>query len=366
MIVRRLSFCDYRNLCGGELLPDPRMNVIFGQNAQGKTNLLEALWLFTGGRSFRGSRDAELIAFGRDTARLELDFFSEEREQNAVLTIRGKKRSAALNGVEYAGVMELVGRFRAVIFSPEHLSLVKEGPALRRAFLDGALCQLKPVYARILFQYNRVLQQRNALLKDIPRHAELLDTLEIWDEKLAQRGARLMAERDEYVRRLSAPAQRIYQGLSGGREEFSVCYRTAADGPQTAEQWESLLREILSRARREDLSAGFTTAGPHRDDLEILVDGRAARSFGSQGQQRSCVLALKLAEAELVQQLAGEPPVVLLDDVMSELDAGRQDYLLHQLLEKQVFLTCCDPQTAARYSGGGRFEMEQGRLTVRQ
>lgn len=367
MIVSRLSFLHYRNLCEGEFLPDPRMNVIFGQNAQGKTNLLEALWLFTGGRSFRGSRDSELIAFGQDATRLQIDFFSEERDQSAVLTIQNKKRSAAINGVQYGGVMELVGKFRAVIFSPEHLSLVKDGPALRRSFLDGALCQLRPVYAKLLFQYNRVLQQRNALLKDIPRHAELLDTLEIWDEKLAQRGARLIMERSEYVRLLSEPARRVYEGISGAREQFSICYRTVSgEEPQTEEQWRQYLFDLLGRSRREDLSAGFTTVGPHRDDLEIRVDERQARSFGSQGQQRSCVLALKLAEAELLQTLSGEAPVILLDDVMSELDSGRQDFLLHQLGEKQVFLTCCDPETAARYSGGGRFEMEQGRLTVRQ
>lgn len=364
MKVERLSFRNYRNLREGILLPDPKMNVIYGQNAQGKTNLLEALWLFTGGRSFRGSRDGELIAFGQNSSRLELDFFSEERQQNAVLTIEGKKRAATINGVEHGGVMELVGKFRAVIFSPEHLSLVKEGPALRRSFLDGAICQLKPLYARILFQYNRILQQRNALLKDIPRHSELLDTLDIWDDKLAQKGSQLILERDRYVHWLTQPAQKVYQGISSGQEDFSVRYQAfdSVESNAGAEQWQEAFRQALEKSRREDLSAGFTTVGPHRDDLEILVDGRAARTFASQGQQRSCVLALKLAEAELLHRLAQEPPVILLDDVMSELDSGRQDYLLHQLGEKQVFLTCCDPETIARYSGGGRFEMKQGQI----
>lgn len=367
MIVSRLSFLNYRNLCEGEFLPDSHMNVIFGQNAQGKTNLLEALWLFTGGRSFRGSRDHELIAFGQETAKLSLSFFSEEREQKAVLTIQNKKRSASINGVDYGGVMELVGKCRAVVFSPEHLSLVKDGPALRRSFLDGALCQLRPVYTKLLFQYNRVLQQRNALLKDIPRHGELLDTLEIWDEKLSQRGARIIMERGEYIRLLSQPAQAFYEGISGAKEQFSISYRTVnGEQPISEDQWREHLFRLLGSNRKEDISAGFTTVGPHRDDLEIQVNERLARSFGSQGQQRSCVLALKLAEAEVLQSVSGEAPVILLDDVLSELDSGRQDFLLNQLGEKQVFLTCCDPEIAARYSGGGRFEMEQGQLSVQQ
>lgn len=365
MKIQRIAFQQFRNLLPDELLPHEGMNVIYGQNAQGKTNLLEAIWLFTGGRSFRGSRDAELIAFGQEQARLELDFFSEEREQNAVLTIRGKKRAATINGVETGGVMELVGKVRAVIFSPEHLSLVKEGPALRRSFLDGAICQWKPVYTKLLFQYNRILQQRNALLKDIPRHAELLDTLDIWDEKLAQKGGALLRERTRYVQELTEPAARVYGGISQGREAFSLRYRSLYSGEGEAPAYAEAFREALGAARRDDLSAGFTTVGPHRDDLDIFVDGRDARAFASQGQQRSCVLALKLAEAELLEQLAGEPPVVLLDDVMSELDAGRQDYLLYQLGGRQVFMTCCELEAVARFSGGGRFQMEAGRLTVR-
>lgn len=364
MKIQRVAFRNFRNLLPDELVPHEGMNVIYGQNAQGKTNLLEAIWLFTGGRSFRGSRDVELIAFGQELAQLELDFFSEEREQNAVLSIRGKKRSAIINGVDTGGVMDLVGKVRAVIFSPEHLSLVKEGPAMRRAFLDGAICQWKPVYAKLLFQYNRILQQRNALLKDIPRHAELLDTLDIWDEKLAQKGGALMLERTRYVQELTVPAGRVYDGISQGRETFSLRYRSLFSGEGDAATYAAAFQEALGSSRREDLSAGFTTVGPHRDDLEIFVNELDARAFASQGQQRSCVLALKLAEAELLEHLAGEPPVVLLDDVMSELDAGRQDYLLYQLGGRQVFMTCCELEAVARFSGGGRFQMEQGRLTV--
>ena len=209
MKVNRLGFRDYRNLKENELIPGPQVNVICGDNAQGKTNLLEAVWLFTGGRSFRGARDQELIAFSSQAgAVLALDFEAEEREQTAKITIgRGaKKRAAQLNGVDQPAASSLIGKFCAVVFSPDHLSLVKEGPSMRRKFLDAALCQRKPAYARLLSQYSRTLAQRNTLLKDISYHSELLETLEIWDEKLSGLGAAITIERKRYLERLSEAA----------------------------------------------------------------------------------------------------------------------------------------------------------------
>lgn len=365
MKIERLKFLAYRNLEDGVFEPDGGINVVYGRNAQGKTNLLEAMWLFTGGRSFRGARDAELIRFGADEARLELDFFSEGRDQNAVLTIKNGRRAAVLNGVEQRSAAGLVGRFRAVIFSPEHLSLVKGGPALRRDFLDGALCQLKPAYARLLSQYQHTLTQRNALLKDIPRHSELLDTLDIWDERLARFGGEIVRERKAYLEKLESPARDVYAGISQNREVFSAAYRSCVtEGRDDDAPFSGRLLECLRAARRDDLAAGFTTAGPHRDDLEIFVDGVPSRAYASQGQQRSAVLALKLAEAQVLSQKTEEEPVVFLDDVLSELDAGRQSYLLNHLERKQVFITCCDPETANRFGGAGKFKMEAGKLSL--
>ena len=238
----------------------------------------------------------------------------------------------------------MVGAFCAVVFSPDHLSLVKDGPTERRNFLDGAICQLRPAYASLLNRYQRTLQQRNALLKDIPRHRELLDTLEIWDDRLAGFGGAIMEERLRYVE-LLRPA--------------------AAAAPKVREP--GSCREALSRAlsqkRRDDLGAGFTTAGPHRDDLLLTVNGAAARSFGSQGQQRSVVLSLKLAEAAVLEKALGEPPVVLLDDVMSELDVSRQEYLLNQMEGRQIFITCCDPSSVRLLEKGKVFTVQAGAVT---
>ena len=222
--VLRLATQQFRNLADGEIFPCETVNVIYGGNAQGKTNLLEGLWLFTGGHSFRGAKDAELPrldpATGENSpsAGLALDFYSEEREQKAVLRIENGRRSSVINGVKKKTGSALMGKVRAVIFSPEHLLLVKEGPARRRSFLDGALCQMRPSYAGLLSVYNRSLLQRNALLKDIGRFPELADTLEVWDARLARLGAEVMVERSQYAEKLEPRVGDIYDGISKGRE----------------------------------------------------------------------------------------------------------------------------------------------------
>lgn len=355
MKILRLQYKDYRNLISGEIQPDDGINVIYGKNAQGKTNLLEAMWLFTGGRSFRGSRDADLVARERERAALNLSFFSQEREQESCIRVENGKRSASLNGVTKRSAAELVGVFCAVMFSPEHLSLVRDGPVFRRNFMDSALCQLRPGYAMLLARYQHTLVQRNALLKDIPRHAELIDTLPIWDEKLVRYGRDIVGIRMDYISRIMDPVQQIYSGICENREQIGLKYQKSAEN----------LSEALLECRRGDLATGHTGAGPHRDDLLIEIDGLSARAFGSQGQKRSAVLALKLAEAEVLFRQTGERPVIFLDDVMSELDSGRQDYLLNHLEHCQVFITCCEPDAVRRLRGGARFEMDAGVLNPR-
>lgn len=370
MVVTRLGCQNFRNLRDGELFPCPGVNVIYGGNAQGKTNLLEGLWLFTGGHSFRGAKDVELprldTATGENapTAALALDFFSEGREQKALLQFENGRRSSVINGVKKKTGSALVGKVCAVIFSPEHLLLVKEGPARRRGFLDGALCQIRPSYAGMLHVYQRALSQRNALLKDIGRFPELRDTLEVWDARLIQLGAAVMEERHRYVEKIAPQAQEIYRGISRGKEELSLSY---APSPRLSEgssqqDWIELFKTELRRTEASDVRSGFTSVGPHRDDLEITLGGLSARMYGSQGQQRSAVLALKLAEAQALSQLTGETPIVLLDDVMSELDQSRQDYLLNHLHGRQVFITCCSPETVSLQETGMRFRVEAGEV----
>lgn len=374
MHITRLTTENFRNLQDVELLPCQEVNVIYGGNAQGKTNLLEALWLFTGGHSFRGAKDAELPKLspqgGTNVARasLSLEFFSEGRTQAASLFIENGRRSSVINGVKKKTGSALVGKMRSVIFSPEHLLLIKEGPARRRSFIDGALCQLKPGYAGLLGIFQRALLQRNALLKDLVRFPELTDTLGVWDARFAKLGGEVMAERAAYIQRLAPKVQDVYSGISKGREALALAYAPAikTDGPFDGREAEQALLQELARTRRSDIRAGFTTAGPHRDDLEITLDGISARAYGSQGQQRSAVLALKLAEAEALSQLTGEAPVVLLDDVMSELDQSRQDYLLNHLHGRQVFITCCSPETVSRLETGRRFKVEAGRVEAEE
>lgn len=371
MIIQRLGTVGFRNLEDSELFPCKGVNVIYGDNAQGKTNLLEALWLFTGGHSFRGAKDSELPRLDRKTginspaASLALDFFSEERSQKAVLQIENGRRSSVINGVKKKTGSALVGKVRAVIFSPEHLLLVKEGPSRRRGFIDGALCQLKPSFARMLSTYHRTLLQRNALLKDISRFPELQDTLEVWDLRLAKLGAGVMLERREYIEKLAPGVEAVYKGISKGKETLAVRYSPSVKLSVenfTAQEAEEAFFQELKRFLRSDIRSGFTSSGPHRDDLELELNGISARVYGSQGQQRSAVLAMKLAEAEALAEISGETPMVLLDDVMSELDQSRQDYLLNHLHGRQVFLTCCSPETVSLQETGKRFHVEAGRV----
>ena len=359
MRILRLEWENFRNLLPGALEPSAGVNEVFGENAQGKTNLLEAMWLFTGERSFRGARDSELVRRGTDRAKLTLSFYSESREQTAGITVENGRRSAVLNRIPKGPCSALIGKFCAVVFSPEHLSLVRGGPAERRDFVDSALCQIRPGYAALLAGYSRVLFQRNALLKDIPRHAELMDTLPIWDARLAEFGERVVRRRMDYLKALNAPAADFYAGIGGNRETLALSYRKSAED----------LKKALAEGRREDILSGHTGAGPHRDDIEITVNGLSARAFASQGQKRSAVLAMKLAEAELLTRAEGERPVIFLDDVLSELDAGRRDYLLNHLTDFQVFLTCCEPSVGRGPNGAlpagksALFRMEGGVLS---
>ena len=367
MKVLSVSFENYRNLHDGGLQADETTNIICGPNAQGKTNLLESIWLFTGNRSFRGAKDQELVSMHRPEQNcvLTLSFESGGREQQSCLRVTGGRRKAEKNGVTLKSASELTGAFCAVLFSPDHLSLVKEGPVFRRGFLDTALSQIRPTYGKLMAQYSRTLQQRGALLKDIPRHNELRDLLDVWDERVVRLGARILFERARYTAALQKQALPIYEGISSGKETLQIAYKsTVCDHPQslTQVQWEQCFFEKLRQSRGEDIQTGSTGVGPHRDDLELTINGLSARSFGSQGQQRSVVLALKLGEANVLAQSIGEEPVILLDDVLSELDASRQEYLLNHLKGRQVFFTCCDPAGIQLLRKGKVFFMQDGLL----
>lgn len=346
MEISRLVLKDFRNFTSCTYVPSRDVNVICGDNALGKTNLLEAIWLFTGCKSFRGARDRSLVRFGAEYARNEVSFSAGKREQTAVMLI-DKKRTAALNGIKLESTTGLFGNFPAVVFAPNHLSLVKGAPAERRRFLDTALCMLKPSYAKTLSDYNRVLAQRNMLLKD-RRNPYFSDMLSAIDVKMSACSRAVADVRYAFVDELLCSASAVYGGISDNREKLNLRYVSVLPEDFGGGTYE----EMFAVARDEDVEAGFTKYGPHRDDIEIILDDRSARLYGSQGQQRSCALSLKLAEAEMIEKKFGEKPVILLDDVMSELDAGRQDYILNRLTGTQVFITCCEPGTVLRMKCG--------------
>lgn len=351
---------NFRNLESISIDPSDGINIIYGKNAQGKTNLLEGLWLFTGCRSFRGSKDSELVNFNSAKSVLQMDFFADEREQSAHLEI-GEGRKFMLNGIKMKSSGEIMGKFLCVVFSPVHLSLIKDGPYERRRFLDIAISQLKPKYGITLSQYNKAVAQRNILLKDIALHPELYDTLDIWEERIAFFASEIIRQRIGYINKLGLFASDIYGGLSSGREKLDISYLqgTAVMGDTKQELYESMKYQLYA-SRKNDLITGHTSVGPHRDDLEVKIDRLVARSYGSQGQQRSAALALKLGEAAVIRSFTDEQPVALLDDVMSELDETRQNYILNHIKDWQVFITCCDPSTVKNLRYGKKIYIEDG------
>lgn len=360
MKIDSIKIENYRNI-EALTLDFGEVNIIYGENAQGKTNLIEAIYLFTGARSFRGTKDADLIKFNCDFARLKIDFSDDERNQNAEILIK-EKRSATLNGVKKQSSSALGEEIKAVVFSPIHLSMVKDGPAERRKFIDNALCQIRSNYKTVLKEYNRCLTQRNVLLKDLQRNPELQDMLYIWDRNFAKAGAKIIYQRERYIEELLPFAKEIFSGLSGGAEELDIRLQGSFEYKNlNTGDIERELIKALEKNRTEDIVNGVSGVGPHRDDMEILINGKSARLFGSQGQQRSCVIALKLAESSLLKNLTDIVPIALLDDVMSELDEKRQDYILNHIKEWQIFITCCDKSTVLRLKEGKTIHISNGK-----
>ncbi len=357
MTVKNFRVEKFRNIENIEISPCEEVNILFGQNAQGKTNLLEALWLCSGARSFRDVREKDLIKFGENKSDLCIDFFSNNREQNIKLLIDEKKKYS-LNNVDLKSSSELIGIFNTVIFSPDHLSLIKNGPEMRRKFLDDSLCRLKSGARGLVSEYKRVVTQRNALLKDNFQNKNY-DMLDFWNNLLAEKGAKLCRQRQKYLEAIKPYAREFYDGLTHKNESFDIKY----EGEKYSfDDGKELLLSDIEKSIEEDEKYLTTTVGPHRHDLDITINGISARSFGSQGQQRSAALALKLAEASFMNEFFGEQPVVLLDDVMSELDKSRQDYILNRLKGRQVFITCCDPRQISEMTSGKSFEIREGKV----
>lgn len=364
MIVNELKFENFRNLENNHIFPCEGMNIIIGDNGQGKTNLLECIWMFNGVKSFRGSKDRELIAFGRKKAVTEIGFFSEERNQKAEICYENGKRTVSLNGIKKPAPSHLFGKITSIVFSPDHLSLVKDGPEVRRKFIDSAICQIKPKYSIALARYNRALNQRNALLKNISQHSGLADTLSVWNKELAVSGSVVMNERKNYIAQLSKLGSEYHSGISEKRENLLIEYKNCCTNFESITKIADDFCSILEKSSKDDLSLGYTTKGPHRDDIGIYINQRSARMYASQGQQRSVVLSMKLAEASLVDKITGQQPIILLDDVLSELDKERQKFLLNKIKDTQVFITCCDYSAENIMKNGMIFKVENGKVII--
>lgn len=347
MRATRLKLNYYRNYETLDLKPESGLNVIVGENAQGKTNAVEALFFCAFGRSHRTPRDQELINRGMSGAYVGLEAQTKSGERRIEMKLRaGERKKVFLDRLETKRTGELMGVINVVMFSPEDLELIKGAPAERRRFLDMELSQIRPAYYYRLQQYNAALKQRNALLKGEPGRErptavrELRDQLYVWDEQLAAAGADVMRMRMDFTRRLASIAEALHYRISGGRERLQVSYEASVDASEYGGNLRGALEEVLYASAYEDIRRGYTTVGPHRDDLSVTFGGESVRTYGSQGQQRTAALSLKLSELQLLKEEKGEAPILLLDDVLSELDDPRQRALVEAMEGCQCFLTC--------------------------
>lgn len=365
MRIERIALSGFRNYDEESVEFSPAVNVISGPNAQGKTNLLEAVYLLTGAHSFRTRFDKELIGFSCDWASILADVDSGGRSQTIRLQFRrGQRRTATVNAVKKTSA-ELAGVMTAVLFSPDDLYLIKEGAAARRRLMDTAICQLRTGYAQTLSDFHRLYENKTRILRDYREKPSLLDTLDEFSDGLARCSARLIHYRASFVERLSEKAAPIHRNFSGGKEELTLTYKTVSTVTDTSAPVKEIYYQIWEhqeRHRQAELEAGQCLTGAHKDDIEISIDGTPARSFASQGQTRTAALSIKLAEREIFRTETGEYPVLLLDDVLSELDSARQEFVLNRIGGGQTLITCCEDETIRKRTGGRVFSVENGRI----
>ncbi len=341
MRIDKLSLHDFRNYQKHEIGFSDGINVICGQNGKGKTNLLEAVYLLSCGFSFKSAKKPELVLWDSEIAAIEGQVFSSDRQHKLRLELpKSGKSKAWANEVRLHSLSDLSDRFCCIVFSPDDLSLVKGGAAARRALIDSALCRMRPKYQMLLARYKKIIENKTKLLKD-----QSFELIPEYNTPLAQTAAQIISLRARFCRSLDVQAQKYADDMSSGKEQLKLSYKTSSaisDTTQTVEQIADLLLGHLSDMQAAERSAMQCLVGPHRDDMEIFLGDRSARSFASQGQARSAAIAIKLAERKLMEHFNGEPPVLLLDDVLSELDSARQDFVLSHTEGGQTIITCCD------------------------
>lgn len=350
MNVKKLEIQNFRNISNINLEFDDEINVICGENAQGKTNIIEALWLFSGAKSFRNTKDTEFIKFGETRAKI-LTEYKMLGVENSAQIIFDDKKTAFLNEKKLSNTSSLAGKYNAVVFSPTDLTLVTDGPDKRRRFLDISIGQLYPNYIEILRNYSRAVMQRNKIIKDYRYDKTVAIMLEVFETEIVDMGNKIINYRQNYINILNNYVSKIYNGISCGKENIEIFYISKTD---------NLNIEKLKISREQDMFTSTTSVGPHRDDINFKINGVSARAYGSQGQKRSVALALKLAGAEVIKEISGEYPICLLDDVMSELDEGRQNYILNHIRNWQSFITCCDTSNIKNLMSGKVIKIKGG------
>lgn len=333
MIIKSLELMNFRNYEFLDLKFSGGTNILYGDNAQGKTNVLEAIYLSATTKSHKGSKDKDIVSFGKEEAHIRVYLEKEENEYKIDMHLRkNKSKGVAVDGKKLKKAAELLGLLNVVFFSPEDLSIIKNGPAERRRFVDMELCQLDNFYLYNLNHYNKIVNQRNKLLKDIYFNPQLKDTLNIWDSQLVSFGSKIIERRRVFINQLNEIIYGIHKKLSGDKEELVIHYEPDVE----IENFE----DALKNSQEKDMRLKQTHVGPHRDDFSFIADNIDIRRFGSQGQQRTAALSLKLSEIELVKKITKDTPVLLLDDVLSELDSSRQNYLLNSIGDIQTIITC--------------------------
>ncbi len=357
MIVKSIDLKNFRNYEIEHIEFDNNTNIFYGDNAQGKTNILEAIFLSGTSKSHKGSKDFEMISFDNEEAHIKTIITRKDIDYRIDMHIKkNKAKGIAINGVPVKKALDLYGVVNIIFFSPEDLNIIKNGPSGRRKFMDMVLCQLNKVYANNLINYNKTIDQRNKLLKDIYYNPSLKDTLDIWDSQIVKFGSEIISQRKEFIEKLNYIISPIHSKLSGGKEQLTISYEPSVEVNNFEKE--------LTNYRERDIKVKATEIGPHRDDVVFMINGIDIRKYGSQGQQRTTALSLKLAEIELVKEITGDNPILLLDDVLSELDSNRQNYLLNSINDVQTIITCTglDDFINNRFSINSIFKVVNGRV----
>lgn len=340
MYIKNLNINNFRNYRNVDISFNEKVNIIIGNNAQGKTNLLEAIYMTSLGKSFRTARDNEMIMFDNEKASIKAEIKKKNTEINLEINLFQKqKKIIKINGIKLNKNTDILENVYIVVFSPEDLKIVKDGPEKRRNFINRELCQIKPLYYHNLFKYSKLLLQRNAFLKNINIEKYDKNMLDIWNRELVEYGIKLIKERSIFIKKLNAISSIIHKNITNGKEDIELIYENNIYKKTDEITDKNIYLNKLEESIRKDFIRGNTDIGPHKDDIIIKVNNKDIRNYGSQGQQRTAALALKLAEIKFIEEETGETPILLLDDVLSELDAERQKFLINSLKDIQLFIT---------------------------